>query len=79
MVRWLSCHLFRLHEYAVQRDASGVFLHCDHCGHHSTGWKIGPVDPLASLSEPHQTLPRPPGRVRMLLSELGLIHVVRRV
>lgn len=79
MLRWLSCHLFRAHEYAVRCDTGGVFLECEDCGYRSAGWHTGPVDPLApDVDEPVQ-LHTPFDRLRSLIAGLGVIDVLRRV
>lgn len=78
MLRWLSCHLFRAHEYAVRCDAGGVFLECEDCGFRSAGWHTGPVDPLAPAveEEPLHTLF---DRLRSFIAGLGVIDFLRRV
>lgn len=79
MLHWLSCHLFRAHEYAVRCDTGGVFLECENCGYRSAGWHTGPVDPLAPALEEHQELHTTFDRLRALIAGLGVIDVLRRV
>lgn len=78
MLRWLSCHLFRAHDYAVRCESTGVYLQCAECGSRSHGWQMGPTGPMAPTFQKPERVRRVFGRLRAVIAGLSAVDLLRR-